>query len=252
MPVRPAKIVATAWASVLRPPYRGGVSGHHDGEGSRSGVPPERGFPPVGRESAGDDVLEHGSGRMPALRWPKIPRLAVFAAVAALLVGLVAGYAAGDRHGRGNASPPPTTAGPALAVGGYTLGQSGNQCSAQIDGSLQLGVQVTNGSSAALTLGNIKVILPMGGLRPTTEGWGPCGQLPAMTEDPPQNYATDQYLPPGASTWLTVTVTVLATCPGPLPVQFMVSYDEHGKQGAVQLPGFADLGHVPYRNCPVR
>jgi hypothetical protein len=31
----------------------------------------------------------------------------------------------------------------------------------------------------------------------------------------------------------------------------MIGYDQNGKLEAVQLPGFADLGQVPYRNCPI-
>ena len=143
------------------------------------------------------------------------------------------------------AAGPAASATASAAVGGYTLGQSGNQCSLQLGSGLQLGVQVRNGSSAPLTVGDIRTILPMGSLTVTGQRWGPCGELATSSDE------ADRYLPPGASTWFTVTVTVRARCPGPLPVQFMVGYDQNGKLEAVQLPGFADLGQAPYGNCPI-
>jgi hypothetical protein len=38
-------------------------------------------------------------------------------------------------------------------------------------------------------------------------------------------------------------------CPRPLPVQFSVSYQENGRTGTAQLPGFPDLGQVTYTGC---
>lgn len=195
------------------------------------------------------DVLELGGSRRRLLPWHPAGRwLAALLAVAALIVGLVAGYLGGDQHGRAAApaAGPAASATASAGVGGYTLGQSGNQCSLQLGSSLQLGVQVTNGSSAPLTVGDIRTILPMGGLTVTGQRWGPCGELATSSDQ------ADRYLPPGASTWFTVTVTVAVRCPGPLPVQFMVGYDQNGKLEAAQLGGFADLGQVAYRNCPVR
>ena len=43
---------------------------------------------------------------------------------------------------------------------------------------------------------------------------------------------------------------MLVKCPNPLPVQFVVSYEQRGKIGTVQFPGFQDLGAVPYSGCP--
>lgn len=217
------------------------MTGQRDDEPHRLDVPAGSGEP-----ATDGDVLELGGRRLPTLPWrpPKIGKAAVLLAAAGLLVGLAAGYVAGDRHGREGAPSARASAVPAPAVGGPTLGQSGNQCSAQIGTSLQLGVQVTNGSSTALTVGPIRAILPMGMLRVTSEGWGPCGELTAV------NDVADRFLPAGASTWFTVTVTVLVKCPGALPVQFMVGYQQHGKLAFVQLPGFVDLGHVPYAGCP--
>jgi hypothetical protein len=176
--------------------------------------------------------------------------------VVGLGVGLGVGYAAGVRHqaaGRpaATAGGSNTSAAPA-AAGGPTLAQTGNLCSAQQGTTLQLGIQVTNDSATPLALGQVRAVLPLGGLEVT--GWtlGPCDEMnigPHADGDP-QEPGADQYLPPGASGWVTVIVKVLVACPSPLPVQFVVSYEQHGKLGTVQFPGFQDLGAVPYSGCP--
>ena len=56
-------------------------------------------------------------------------------------------------------------------------------------------------------------------------------------------------LGPGDSTWLSVTVQVLVACPAPIPVEFAVGYIYAGGASTVNLPGFPDLGDVPYTGC---
>jgi hypothetical protein len=200
---------------------------------------------------AGDDVLEMGGRRKPAPRWRPSAAALVLGA-AALLAGLGVGYLAGARHSGHPAAPrPPSPAPAALAApfsaGGFPLSQSGPQCSVQAGRELQVGLQVTNLSPAALTLRRVEVALPLGGLRVISRAWGPCGDLPA---DPA---APGQVLPPplgrGASSWFTVTFHVLVRCPKPLPVQFTVDYGQQGRAAAIRLPGFPDLGQVPYSGC---
>ena len=205
-------------------------------------------LPGSSRSSAGDDVLEQGGRQLPVLAW-RPPRVAVILAAAALLAGLVAGYAAGDRHASNRAVPLPhshgaASAGALPAAGAVALSQSGGQCSAQIGHELQLGVQVTNESPAGLTLRRVTAVLPLGGLRAISQAWGPCGQLPTVSD------AAGNSLPAGSSTWFTVTFKVLVRCPGPLPVQFTLDYDWHDRPAATHLPGFPDLGQVPYAGCP--
>lgn len=170
----------------------------------------------------------------------------VFLAAVSLLIGLAVGFAAGDAHGRGAAAPAPSPgasrATPALSGG--ALGQTGNECSVQDGRTLQLGVQVMNQSARGIVLHEVKAVLPVGGLKQTAQAWGPCGELPPLSELP------DEAMPPGASTWFTVTFRVLVKCPAPLPVQFTVGYDLDGRPASTRLPGFPDLGHVPYRGCP--
>jgi len=206
----------------------------------------------------GEDVLEHGRDRPTASWWSSVrPRLPVprlpSRGAAALLVavglvaGLVAGYAAGDHRAAGRPAPgltPDVSSQAAqLAVGGAALGE-GPACAAQVDSHLQLGFQVTNVSAAAVTLRRIRAILPMGGLRAVAQAWGPCGELPQ-----PQAPVAPT-LSPGASAWFTVTFKVLVGCPGPMPVQFVLNYVQHGQAASARVPGFNDLSQVTYSGCP--
>jgi len=194
----------------------------------------------------GSDVVDQGH------RPARGPAFAAGLAVAALVLGLAVGYGIGRNQAPGRpaavpsarsstsaaASPPPVFALP-------ELGQSGQQCAEQIGHRLQLGVQITNESATSVRLSSVRVILPMTGLKQTAQAWGTCGQLPGL----PDPRAT--LVSAGGSAWFTVTFRVLDRCPGALPVQFLLSYDRGGSMKTVRLPGFVDLGHVPYSGCPV-
>jgi hypothetical protein len=199
---------------------------------------------------AGDDVLELGGRRRRVPRcWP--PSAALVPGVVALVAGLVVGYAVGARHPGKHAAPPTPSraAAPAapFSAGGFPLSQSGPQCSVQIGRELQVGLKITNLSSAAVRLRRVEVVLPLGGLKVTTQAWGPCGQLAATDE------ASGRILAPtlgrGASSWFTVTFQVLVTCPQSLPVRFTLDYNQQGRPTAIRLPGFPDLGQIPYSGC---
>ncbi len=221
------------------------MSGQDDTEKAGPDYSPES----SGR-SAGDDVVELGSRRLPILlRRP--PSIAVVLAAAGLVFGLIAGYAIGDRHARNSAaqlshSRAATSSAMPSAAGAPALSEDGRQCSAQIGSELQLGVQVTNPSATGVMLRRVTVVLPLsGGLQEISQAWGPCGELPMAGETP------DNAVPAGASAWFTVTFKVLVKCPGPFPVQFTVGYDQLGRAITVHLPGFDDLGQVPYASCPL-
>jgi hypothetical protein len=211
---------------------------------------PGPGFPPgSSRSSAGDDVVELGGRHLPILR-RRPPPIAVMLAVAGLLAGLVAGYVAGIQHAGNSAAPPPrgrAATSPAMPpeADAFALTQADRQCSAQIGHVLQLGVQVTNTSGTPVMLRRVMVVLPLGGLQEISQAWGPCGELPTGSGIP------DNAVPAGGSAWFTVTFKVLVECPGPLPVQFTLYYDQLGRETTVHLPGFDDLGQVPYGSCPV-
>ena len=203
---------------------------------------------------AGDDVLDLGGRRRPVPRWWP-PSAALVVGAVALLAGLAVGYAGGARHAGEHAAPPspsraaaPVAPAAPFSAGGFPLSQSGPQCSVQTGRELQVGLQITNLSRAAVRLRRVAVVLPLGGLRVISQAWGPCGELPASREAP------GSILPPtlrrGDSSWFTVTFQVLVRCPQPLPVQFTLDYDQQSRLAAIRLPGFPDLGQVPYSGCP--
>jgi hypothetical protein len=221
------------------------MGGTDDGGWRRPGSPPGGGDPP-----AGADVLESGNWRRSARRW-RPPQAAVVLGAAGLLAGLAglaAGYVIGTHHAGNHPAALSRSRGAARAAsppvaGDFPLSQAGPECSAQTGHELQLGLQVTNTSATAVTLRRVDVVLPLGGLRPVAQAWGPCGELPSLGQ------ASGAVLPAGASTWFTVTLRVLVGCPQALPVQFRLRYDLGGRPGSSFLAGFSDLGQVPYAGC---
>jgi hypothetical protein len=251
-------------------------------------------------EPGEDDVVEYGGEPMrlpgwarrprwfPALGWRPSRGAAIFG-IAGLVVGLAAGYALGYRHlgqavqpsraaaagavpsavaGSAAPSDPAATGGSpgayssSLGVAGLTgLAQAVGACSVQRGRELQVGVEVINPSATAVTLGRVRPILPLGGLRLISQQWAPCGawQAPeggviavigaSTGEVEAKSAAGAAVLPPYGTAWLSVTFGVLVACPRPLPVQFSVSYQENGRTDTAQLPGFPDLGQVTYTGC---
>lgn len=212
------------------------------------------------------DVVEQGGRRIfPSLNWPSMnwrsPRGAAILLAVGLIIGLAAGYAAGYRQAPRNATATPTaSASPAppapaplqtvvngaaitgaVLTSGQALTQDTGTCSVQSGRELQLGVQVANGSTEPIGLGRIRTVLPLSGLKVVSQQWAPCGVIGAV-----QVPAT---LGPGDSAWLSVTVQVLVACPAPIPVQFTAGYTYAGGAATVTLPGFPDLGDVPYTGC---
>lgn len=205
---------------------------------------------PWGDDGA-EDLIEQGRGeqgpRWPGrFRWrPRVGKVTAGLVVAGLAVGLLGGYLAGDAHGRSHApvarsSPPLTSA--AASIG---LAQTGSQCSTALGHSLQLGVEVVNGSAAGMQLGSLTARFPLGGLKLTTTSWGPCGTLPFA------HSAVNSVLPSGTTTWISVTVTTQGRCPVGLPVEYVASYSQLGRTFTVVLPGFADFGDTHVAGCPV-
>ena len=233
-----------------------------DGDGSQQN---DAGSSPWADDPAADVVEQGGRRIFPSLNRPSMnwrpPRGAAILLAVGLIIGLAAGYAAGYRQAPRNATAPPTaSASPAPPVpaplqtlvkgaaitgtvltGGLALTQDTGTCSVQSGRELQLGVQVTNGSTEPIGLGRIRTVLPLGGLKVVSQQWAPCGAIGAVQVPYP--------LGPGDSTWLSVTVHVLVACPAPIPVEFAVGYIYAGGAATVNLPGFSDLGHVPYTGC---
>ncbi|HTR92667.1 MAG TPA: hypothetical protein VMI73_13110 [Trebonia sp.] len=209
-----------------------------------------------------DDVVELGARR------PRLPggwrpsRGAGVLAAATLAVGLAAGYAAGGSHGGAAAPratvtvtatprPTPSDSGIATPATAFSfadvpaLTQDVASCAAQSGHDLQLGVQVSNQATDAILLRTARAVLPMGGLKPLAVLWGPCGSLQTAAV----GRGTEAFLQPGETAWLTIIFRVQVVCPTPLPVQFSVEYLEHGRSVTAKLPGFVDLGGVPYTGC---
>jgi hypothetical protein len=226
-------------------------------------------------------------------------RGAAILGIAGLIVGLAAGYALDYRHPGQAVRPPqaapsrPTAAGavPSVAAGfaapvypppppggpayssnlGTTalsgLAQTGGACSVQRGRDLQLGVEVINLSGTPVTLGQVRPILPHGGLRLVSQQWAPCAALSpswqaadggmivfvksstGVVEVGSSTPGGAAVLQPNGTAWLSVTFRVLVACPSPLPVQFSVSYQQNGRTDTAQLPGFPDLGQVAYTGC---
>ena len=217
-----------------------------NGDGSQRN---HAGSSPRADDSAADVVEQGGRRFFPSLNWLSMkwrpPRSAAILLAVGLIIGLAAGYATGYRQAPRNASAPPTPSpGPASTAfaDGLALTQDTGTCSVQSGRELQLGVQVTNQSAGPIGLGTFRTVLPLSGLKVVSQKWAPCGAIGAVQ-------APDT-LGPGESTWLSVTVQVLVACPAPIPVQFVVGYTYAGEAATVDLPGFPDLGQVPYTGCP--
>jgi hypothetical protein len=175
------------------------------------------------------DVIESES--------PPPRRIGAGLALVLVVAAAAAGYLFGTRHHTVAPAPAPVpsaTPGTALPI---TV--TDRRCSVQSKDRLQLGIEIVNRSAAALTLDGVDAVLPLRGLRAAATTWGTCGQLPPA--------AGDIYpVAAGGTGWLTITFDVLVACPGPLPVQFRVHYTQAGTSGTADLPGFDDLGDVPY------
>jgi hypothetical protein len=214
-------------------------------------------------EPEGDDLVELGGRTVPLPGWlsSRLPgrrpsRGAGALVVAALVVGLAAGYAAGDQHARGgvafrgptatassSSSPAPGPVATFSFANSPGLTQDTGACSAQSGQQLELGIQVTNQSAEVLTLQTVKAVLPLGGLKQVAWQWATCGEIPNGLGQ------AAFVLLPGESTWLSVMFQVKLHCPAALPVQFSVSYLFQGHTVTASLPGFPDLGQVPYSGC---
>jgi hypothetical protein len=110
---------------------------------------------------------------------------------------------------------------------------------------LQVGVEIANGTRDRITLDRLEVDLPMGGMRIIRTARGACGQLPSETGDD----ITGNDLAAGKTMWVTVRVRVLVDCPQPLPVVMTLDYTRDGRHVSTALGGFPDLGDVPYSGC---
>jgi hypothetical protein len=211
-------------------------------------VEPEyrRNVEPVNASSGDGDLLEGGADR------PRVGRSIrlVFGVTAATLVGLLVGYAVGhDRSPSGTvgSTAPTATTTPRERlppVSGPAFTQTGVTCSVQHGHRLQLGIQIVNQTNSIAHITRVVTNEPLAGLRQVAARVGACGQ-----DSGTQASFDPGALPAGDPTWVTVTVHVLVSCPGPDPVQFVVHVVQGQRTSIDKLPGFVDLSNVPYTGC---
>jgi hypothetical protein len=211
--------------------------------------------------SSDPDILDQGGRlrppRVPSPGW-RLSRGASILAAVTLVIGLAAGYAAGHGQARGSVASPEKPAAPAGqgSKGGASAAPSASNdfglaltedpgtCSVQAGHDLELGIPVTNRSGQTVLLESVKPVLPVPGmLRVLSWRWDPCG------------FDNDGIVPdtvalgPGETTWVTAVVQPLVACPGPAPLQFLVTYSVSSQKDTFNLPGFPDLSAVHYSGC---
>jgi len=200
-----------------------------------------------------EDIVEQGSERGPRFTFPdwRPSRAARILAAGGLLVGLAVGYAVGKQQSGHAQAAPRSTAFPmrqlptATPFYGPALTEESGTCSTQVGQNLELGIPVTNTSTETVLLHSVKPELHgFKLLKVLSWQWGPCGFNP---DGLPSTAAT--LLLPGATTWLTVTVKPLVACPGPAPLEFIVTYSANQQNSSVPLSGFSDLTGVSYSGC---
>lgn len=190
--------------------------------------------------AADADVI---GGRTPR-RWTVSPGwLAGFLAVV-LAAGIGVGYLI-DRPGRHRAAAPTVTVTAAPSAPAFILDPINNLCYGipAPPHQLMLGVEVANNTKSPVVLDSLVGAFPLGQLRQVDTQVGQC-------DDNSTERVNGHVVDPGAAVWLSLTVEVLIACPAPLPVVFKLNYHgSDGSPGSQEVPGFPDLGGIPYRGC---
>ena len=201
---------------------------------------------PIG--DAHGDVI-HGRTARPPTRWSLRPSWLAALLAAALAAGIGIGYLIGrpDHHHRPAAvATTPLPAGSALAEIPQ-LNPPDDYCSGVLPGRrLMLGALVVNSTSRPLVLTKLSGSFPLGGLQLVDTQVGQCDNNASERVD-------GHRVEPSAEVWLTLIVDVMGTsCPGPLPVGFVLDYTVDGAPHSQELAGFPDLGGVPFPGCPTQ
>jgi hypothetical protein len=195
--------------------------------------------------TAAEDVIAGPSPRPPR-RWALRPWWLAVLVLAVLAAGVCIGYALGRHTSKAASGTPTPTPAPAGSVLTELprLSTTDSTCSLQPPGTrrLMLGAQVQNGDTMPIQFHYMRAIFPMGGMRMVDAAVGHC-RAPGVP-------IPDNWLAPGATTWLRVTVDVLVRCRMAYPVHFQVDYGVNGAPASVTLAAFPDLGSVTYSRCP--
>jgi hypothetical protein len=191
-------------------------------------------------------VIETG-GHLTLWPWRGARGTTIGIALAALVAGLLLGYAAGHLNagakGRPARATATKTAAPVSLPGIADISFTGNRCAIQHGRTLQLGIEIDNRSGSTINVDQIRSKVPLSGLSQIGSELGTCGSLQVLGGLPLTTVVD------GATAWLTLTFVVKVRCPAPYPVLFVMSYDISGKKTSVYFDGFPDLSLVPYTGC---
>jgi len=195
-------------------------------------------------EAHGDVIT--GRTPRPPTRWSLRPSWLAAMLAVALAAGIGIGYLIGrpDHHRPAAAPTTPLPAGSALAEVPQ-LTTPGDLCYGALPGrKLMLGTRVVNSTPRPLVLTGLRGVFPLGGFQMVGSQVGQCDNNATEAVD-------GHRVEPSAEVWVTLIVDVTGnSCPGALPVQFALDYTIDGAPHSQVLPGFSDLGSVPFPGCP--
>lgn len=190
--------------------------------------------------AADGDVI---AGRTPR-RWTVSPGWLAGVLAVALAAGIGIGYLI-DGPGGHHTAAPTVTVTPTPSTPAFILDPINNLCAGipAPPHQLMLGVEVANNTKQPVVLDSLTGAFPLGGLRQVDTQVGQC-------DDNSTEQVLGHVVDPGAAVWLTVIVAVRIACPAPLPVSFKINYHHRdGSLGSQEVPGFPDLGGIPYPGC---
>jgi hypothetical protein len=205
--------------------------------------------PSGGRGDDSADLVELG-GHPRLWPWRGGRGSTVGAALAALVAGLVIGFA-GGHHLAGHAK---AKAKPGLAKfriisrrtnATAAIFYTGNQCAVQQGKTLELGIEVENRSGRTIIVNRLDSVVRSDGLRQVGADLTTCGSVRIPGGAPLRTIAND------TTAWITLTFAVKVKCPARYSVLFIMGYENSGAPTpySMYFDGFPDLTNVPYSGC---
>jgi hypothetical protein len=202
------------------------------------------------RGDGGGDLVDIG-GRTRAWPWQGARGTTTGLALAALVAGLLIGFA-GGHHLASNAKRHPdrvrTSIPASLRRPGATAAifNTGNQCAVQQGKTLQLGIEVENRSGRTIIVDRLDSVVRSDALRQIGAQLATCGSVRIPGGAPLRTIAND------TTAWFTLTFAVKVRCPARYSVLFIMGYASSGmltSTSSMYFDGFPDLSNVPYSGC---